>query len=74
MKLKPRTNDQMERILFATCLCDCRRSQFKEAEKELAALLPELSEQDVSDIANGVVLFDANSIEVIEEVAKDEVA
>jgi len=66
MKLKPRTNDQMEKILFATCLCDCRRSQFKEAEKELAALLPELSETDVSDIANGVVLFDVYFFEVLE--------
>jgi hypothetical protein len=66
MKVKPRTRLERSAIEHALRLCDQRRRIFESARKRLSALLPELSEQDVSDIANGVVLFDVNSIEVIE--------
>ena len=66
MKVKPRTRLERSAIKHALRLCDQRRRIFDASRNRLAGLLPELSQQDVSDIANGVVLFDVNSIEVIE--------
>jgi hypothetical protein len=66
MKAKPRTSEQVFIIGLTIQFCEQRRLMFENAKMQLAAVLPELSEQDVSDIANGVVLFDVNSIEVLE--------
>ena len=70
MKVKPRTREELCRIELTMQFCDQRRQMFENFKKKLAELLPELSEQDVSDIANGVVLFDVNSIEGIVEDEK----
>lgn len=66
MKAKPRTSEQVCIIGLTIQFCEQRRLMFENAKMQLAAVLPELSDQDVSDIANGVVLFDVNSIEVLE--------
>ena len=58
MKVSPRSLDEWHEINSVISACEFHRSVFLSQEAELKRLLPELDEQTVTELANGVITLD----------------
>ena len=68
MKVSPRSLEEWHEVNCVLQACEFHRNVFLRQESELRRLLPELDEQTIADLANGVIILDEM------EVKENEVA